>query len=464
MNKNKKLRNIIIILTSVIIVFLIIASQAGWIKKENATKVSIQKVELRNITEYVTASGKIQPEKEIIIAPDASGEIVGLYVKEGDSVKTGDLLMKINPDIYISTLEKVTASLNTTRANYANSKARKAQSEAQLLKSEADYKRNSKLYEQKVISQADFDAASMAYQVAKADVEAAKESVAAAEYSVKNAEAALKEAQDNLTKTAVFAPIDGTISKLSKELGERVAGASQFSGGTEVMRIANLANMEAQVDVSENDIVRVTLGDTALIEVDAYLNRKFKGIVTQIANSSNSDLTSTDQVTNFKVKIRVLQSSYHDLLEKNPGQTSPFRPGMSASVEIMTNYRQNVISVPIQAVTTRQDTSSVGNKVAKFKEKKPSADEDNNQMSSDNDKKAKVDKDIEASEYVFIFRNNEAVLQMVKTGIQDDQYFEILEGLKEGDEVITAPYRAISKNLQNHQKVEVVDKSKLFDK
>ena len=455
MKKNKKGQKIIIISAVVIIVLLIVAKQAGWVGQKNLTKVSTQKVEVRDITEYVSASGKIQPEKEIIIAPDASGEIVGLYIKEGDSVKKGDLLLKINPDIYLSTLDKVKASLNTTKANLANAKARKSQTEAQLLKTESDFKRSQKLFNQKVISQSDFDAATSAYQVAKAEVQAAIESVAAAEYSVKNAEAGLKEAQDNLTKTAVFAPIDGTISKLSKELGERVAGASQFSGGTEVMRIANLNNMEAQVDVSESDIVRVKLGDTAIIEVDAYLDKKFKGVVTQIANSSNTDLTNTDQVTNFKVKIRVLQSSYQDLMDKSKGNVSPFRPGMSASVDILTNNKQNVLSVPIQAVTTRDDTSSFGS----HKKHMRKSDEEKKKDSDKEEKKKE-----ELKEYVFVYSDGEVALRLVKTGIQDDNYFEIVSGLKEGEEIVYAPYRAISKKLKNHQKVEVVDKEKLFEK
>lgn len=458
--KNKKGQRIIIIGAIALIILLVVAKQAGWIGITDLTKVSTQKVEIRNITEYVSASGKIQPEKEIIIAPDASGEIVGLYIKEGDSVKKGDLLLKINPDIYLSTLDKVKANLNTVKANLANSKARKSQTEAQLLKATADFNRSQKLFNQKVISQSDFDAATSAHKVAMAEVDAAKESVAAAEFSVKNAEAALKEAQDNLTKTAVFAPIDGTISKLSKELGERVAGASQFSGGTEVMRIANLNNMEAQVDVSESDIVRVKMGDTAIIEVDAYLDKKFTGIVTQIANSSNTDLTNTDQVTNFKVKIRVLQSSYVDLIKESNGNVSPFRPGMSASVDILTNSKQNVVSVPIQAVTTRDDTSSFASR-----RKRPMKDEKANTSQSDSEKEKKEDKEKEElKEYVFVLSGKEVVLREVKTGIQDDNYFEITKGLKEGEEVVSAPYHAISKRLKNHEKVEVVDKSKLFDK
>ncbi|MBN2745978.1 MAG: efflux RND transporter periplasmic adaptor subunit [Bacteroidales bacterium] len=458
---NKKVRIIIIASIGLLIVLLIVASKLGWIGKKTYTKVSVQKVEERNIVEYVTASGKIQPEKEIIIAPDASGEIVGLFVKEGDSVKAGDLLLKINPDVYLSNVEKVTASLNTSRANLANSKARLAQTEAQFLKAEADFNRNQKLFNQKVISQADFDMVNTTYQVAKAEVKAAKESVSAADFSVRNAEAALKEAQDNLTKTAVFAPIDGTISKLDKEMGERVAGASQFSGGTEVMRIANLSNMEAQVDVSENDIVRVKLGDTALIEVDAYLDRKFKGVVTRIANSSTSDLTSADQVTNFKVRIRILQFSYKDILEKNPHIVSPFRPGMSASVEIRTNYRYNVLSVPIQAVTTRTDTSSFHSKKSKAKPK-------DTEVGGQTTVVAKKDNPNEPSkeisdEYVFVLKEDKVVLRKVKAGIQDDQHFEIIEGLSKEDMVVVAPYRAISTTLKNGEMVEVVDKTRLFD-
>ncbi len=458
---NKKVRIIIIVSIGLLIALLIVASKLGWIGKKTYTKVSVQKVEERNIVEYVTASGKIQPEKEIIIAPDASGEIVGLYVKEGDSVRAGDLLLKINPDVYLSNVDKVTASLNTSRANLANSKARLAQTEAQFLKAEADFNRNQKLFNQKVISQADFDLVSTNYQVALAEVKAAKESVAAADYSVRNAEAALKEAQDNLTKTAVFAPIDGTISKLDKEMGERVAGASQFSGGTEVMRIANLANMEAQVDVSENDIVRVKLGDTALIEVDAYLDRKFKGVVTRIANSSTSDLTNADQVTNFKVRIRILQSSYKDLLDKNPHIVSPFRPGMSASVEIRTNYRYKVLSVPIQSVTTRTDTFSLMSKKSKSKTKAIEVEGQATAVKKD-DKTKEASKEV-LDEYVFVLKDDKVVLRKVKAGVQDDQYFEIVEGLTADDMVVIAPYRAISTTLKNGEKVEIVDKARLFD-
>jgi len=450
---NNKKRNIIIIaLVSVLLIALIIAKKQGVIGGTEYTKISSEKVEIRSIIESITASGKIQPEKEIMIAPDASGEIKGLFVKEGDSVHIGQLLLKINPDIYLSTVDKVTANLNSSKANLANSRARLSQSKAQLIKAKADFNRSKGLHDKDVISDADFEAAQSQYDVAKADVEAAKQNVQAAMFAVNNAEAGLKEAKDNLTKTAVFSPIEGTVSMLSKEVGERVSGASQFSPGTEVMRIANLNNMEAQVDVSENDIVRVHLNDTALIEVDAYLGRKFKGLVTQIANSANSSGAGTDQVTNFKVKIRMLVSSYEDLLDSNNPNLSPFRPGMSASVEILTTYENDILTVPIQSVTTRDDTSSYnlrgGNTTAKNKD--------------DKEKKTAFEK--KADEYVFVYKDGKVYLRKVEIGIQDTDYYQIISGLKEGEEVVTAPYRAISKKLKNNQPVNKVDKDELFEK
>ena len=449
---NQKLYYFIGTVVIIAVIAIVIAKKQGYLGKTNLTKISTEKVEKRSIIESITASGKIQPEKEIMIAPDASGEITGLFVKEGDSVSKGQLLLKINPDIYLSTVDKMKANLNSSKANLANSKARLSQSESKLIKSEIDFKRNEKLYEKDVISESDFENAKSQYDIAKAEVDAAKENVSAASFSVKNAEAGLKEANDNLTKTAVFSPIDGTVSKLSRELGERVTGASNFSAGSEVMRIANLNNMEAQVDVSENDIVRVHMNDTALIEVDAYLGRKFKGLVSQIANSANSTGGGTDQVTNFKVKIRMLQNSYEDLLDRENPNLSPFRPGMSASVEILTTYVNNILTVPIQAVTTRQDTSSYKENGSKTNFKR------NNK---NNKKKTVLEK--KSDEYVFVFENGKAKLKKVTIGIQDSDFYEIKSGLKEGEEVITAPYRAISKKLKNNQPVEKVEKDELFE-
>jgi HlyD family secretion protein len=412
----------------------------NWISGSEGIKVSVDEISRNSIIESVTTNGKIQPEMEVIITPNASGEIVGLHVKEGDTVSKGQLLLKIDPDLYQSARDKTYASLNTAKANLANSKARKSQAEAQLLKAEADYNRNKKLYDDKVISESEFESISSSYQVAKAEVRAAEQSVIAAEYNVKNTEAAVKEAENNLVKTAVYSPIDGTVTKLSKELGERVSGASQFSMGTEVMRVANLKNMEVKVDVNENDIVRVNVGDTALIEVDAYLGRKFKGIVSQIANSANIQGTATDQITNFSVKIRILRSSYIDLIE-NKNEVSPFRPGMSASVEILTEYKYQVVTVPISAVTTR--------------------------IIKDDTLKEKKEKDItekfdDSNEVVFVIDGDKVELRKVKVGIQDDKFFEVLEGLEEGEKVVTSPYYAISKHLEDGSQIRVVKKSELF--
>ena len=295
-----------------------------------------------------------------------------------------------------------------------------------------------------------FDAAKMQFDVAKSEVDAAEQTVEAADYSVKSSEAAVKEANENLTKTSIFAPMDGTVSKLSIEKGERVVGTSQFAG-TEIMRIADLSIMEVNVNVNENDIVKVKLGDTALIEVDAYLNRKFKGLVTEIANTANTTGLTADQVTNFDVKIRILDGSYKDLTTGKPANYSPFRPGMSATVDIQTNTKFNVLSIPIQSVTARDDTSSADKKI----KKKPDLKPEENQTEK-TEKKAET-------EYVFMFIDKKAVMKKVKTGIQDNTYIEILEGLKENDEVIAAPYKAISKTLKNRDRVIKVDKKDLYE-
>jgi len=451
--KNKKLLKYSLIGLGVLIVFIIIAKKSGWIGKSEIIKVSTDLATKRTIVEMVSANGKIQPEVEVKISPDVSGEIVVLNVKEGDRVKKGDLLAKINPDMYLSNLDKMVAGLNSTKANLANSKARLAQVQAQFTNAKLTYERNEKLWKESTISQSEYDAAKSAYEVAKAEVDAANETVSASEYNVKSTEASLKEAKDNLTKTSIFAPVDGTVSKLNVEKGERVVGTSQFAG-TEIMRIADLSEMEVNVSVNENDIVRVHLGDTALVEVDAYLNRKFKGVVTEIANSANTTGVSADQITNFDVKIRIVRESYLDLLSDKQKDMSPFRPGMSATVDIKTKTVYDVLSIPIQSVTTRDDTT--GNlKKSDVITKDPA----NKDKTEENTKK---NKNNAVNEYVFIYANGVAKLQKVTTGIQDNNFIEIIEGIKEKDEVISAPYRAISKTLKNNDKVKKVKKEELF--
>ena len=375
---------------------ILIGILTGIIKTEDLPKVEMKKVERRSITETVSASGKIQPEVEVKISPDVSGEIVELLIKEGERVEKGELLLKIKPDIYKSILERSKASVNTAKANLAKSKA-------QLSESEANFNRNKRLYNQQAISLSEFEQIEAVYKVAKLNVESS-------EYAVSSSEASLNEAEENLDKTSIYAPVDGTISMLNVELGERVVGTGQMSG-TELMRLANLKAMEVAVEVNENDIIRVHLGDTSLIEADAFLGEEFKGIVTEIANSANVSGVSADQVTNFEVKIRILDNTN-------------FRPGMTASVEVQTKLVKDVISIPIQAVTTRKDTAK-----------------------NENNKKV---------ECVFLFGNNMANFTIVKTGIQDDKYIEVLEGITDSDMVIIAPYSLISRTLKDGMKVESI--------
>jgi len=440
----------------VLLIIIAVAKKKGWIGQTDPTEVSTQKVKHADVVESVSANGKIQPVLEVKISADVSGEIIQLPVKEGDVVKQGELLVKINPDIYLSTVDRMIAAVNSAKANLENSKSRKLQAESSFTKTELTHKRNKKLYDQGTISVSDFEASQAAYDVAKLEVEAARQSVVGAEYSISSAEASVKEAKDNLKKTTIFAPNDGTVSKLNVEKGERILGTSQMAG-TEIMRIADMNLMEVNVDVNENEIVKVRLGDTALIEVDAYLNRKFKGVVYEMANTANTTGSTTDMVTNFQVKIRIVADSYADLIPKDKPNQSPFRPGMSATVDIQTKTATNVLVIPIQAVTTR-DTSKKNKFSMKQGESETAADVDKvkNQKAED---KAQKEKNIEV-----VFMNNKGVakIQPVVVGIQDNNNIEIVSGLNEGDEVISAPYSAISKTLKDKDKIKIVKKEELF--
>ncbi|MDP4280702.1 MAG: efflux RND transporter periplasmic adaptor subunit [Bacteroidota bacterium] len=445
------------ILAGIILIILIILAFAVRNHRDIGLKVATEKVSKRTITQTVSANGKIQPEKDVKISPYISGEVVELTVKEGDQVKAGDLLAKIDPEIYVSAYDQSVASLNTQKANEANAKARFSQASSQFENAHLNFDRQKKLFDQNVISQADFDQAKSSFDVAKAQMDAAQQDIRANNYMVKSAEAAEKRAKEDLTRTAIFAPNDGTVSKLNVEKGERVTGASQFSSGTEIMRIANLNEMEVQVEVSENDIVRVSLGDTALIEVDAYMNRKFKGIVTELATSANTTGTSVDQVTNFNVKIHIIKDSYKDLLDPKKPDYSPFRPGMTATVDIQTETARNVISLPIQAVTTRVEKDTL-EKYNKKNKKTAEQGEDQVEMISSKKQGGEI------QECVFVLSDGKAKKVNVKTGIQDNTYIQILNGLKEGDEVIVSPFTVVSKTLKNGDKVKKVDKKDLFTK
>ncbi len=439
---SKTLRNILIIV-GVLIVLAVIANKMGWIGKGKTIQVAVTKVEQKDIMETVSASGKIQPEIEVKLSPEVSGEIVELNVREGDVVKKGQLLCRIKPDILVSGYERTVASYNAQKATVAGSRQQLIQSEANFKNIESRFRRNEKLFKDKVISAAEFDAARAEYLSSKASLESARQSVVGAKFGLEQSGAVVKEARDNLARTNIYAPVDGVVSKLSVEQGERVVGTAQMSG-TEIMTIANLNSMEVNVDVNENDINRLSLGDTAIIEVDAFLDKKFKGVVTEIASSANVVGASADQVTNFAVKVKILPESYQQLTNK--GLTnSPFRPGLSATVDIQTD-RQKGLVVPIQSVTVREDENA-----GKKDDTKP--EEDNADK-----KKAKI----KAKEYVFVIEDGKAKQVEVKTGIQDDRNILIISGLKAGQQVISAPYAAISKALKDKSEVEVVDKSKLF--
>lgn len=429
MNSKKLIRYIAIIVILAIII-LLVGKKKGWFGSEYRIKVAVEQGENRDIIEIITANGKIQPETEVKISPDVSGEIVELEIKEGDIVKKGDFLLKIKPDNYISTRNRVEATLNSTRA-------RLTQAEAQLEQANLEFERKKKLWAQKAISEAEYEQAMTTYNTALAEKQAA-------EYSVASTEASLKEAEENLRRTSIYAPMSGTISMLLVELGERVVGTELMSG-TELLRIANLNRMEVEVEVNENDIVRVHNMDTALIEVDAYLGRKFKAVVTEIPVSAETTGQTTDQVTNFNVKIRLLPSSYEDLISDN--NPYPFRPGMSATADIQTSRKSDVFTVPIQAVTTRPDTT-------KQEPVDPGLQDEEDDEETSNKREELV--------VVFVARNDTAIMKTVETGIQDDRYIEIISGLNLEESIIVAPYSAISKRLENKSLLEIVKREELF--
>ena len=455
--KSKKTSKYLLLGFGLFLVIVIAGSKMGWFGKGDVIKVITEKPAKHTIVETITANGKVQPETEVKISSDVSGEIVELYIKEGQQVQQGELLLKIKPDIYLSSLARMEASVNQSKANLANSKARLSQVTSQFKQTELNYQRNEKLWNQKTISQSEYEQSQSALQQAQAEVDAAKENVNSALFNVKSAEASLKEANENLNKTSIYAPMTGTISKLSVEKGERVVGTIQMTG-TELLRIANLNKMEITVDVNENDIVRAKLFDTAAIDVDAYRNQKFKGVVTEIANSANltgSQALTSDQVTNYQVKILILNESYKHLNPNGLKDFYPFRPGMSANVDIITNTRSNVLAVPIQAVTARKDTAKSKNKT---KDKKAATEDD--------DENAKTKQKLEETyELVFVYNTKTKMVEerRVKTGIQDSDYIEILSGLTEADEVVVGPYTAISKKLKDKLVVEKVDKEKLYE-
>ncbi|WP_443936485.1 efflux RND transporter periplasmic adaptor subunit [Pedobacter sp. MW01-1-1] len=439
-----KLKHILIAIGLIVLV-LIGLKLAGVIGGSKAEKVTVEKAGEKTVVETVTASGKIQPETEVKLSSEVSGEVVELKVKEGDVVKAGQLLCKVRPDVLQSGYDRTVATYNAQKANVAAAQQQLAQNQANFINAEATYKRNVELFNKKVISASEFDAAKAAYLTAKATLASAKENVVGAKFTLEQTGANVKEAGANLAKTTIYAPVDGVVSKLSIELGDRILGTSQMAG-TEIMRISNLSSMEVNVDVNENDITRVKVGDKASIEVDAFADRKFRGEVTEIASSSTAVGTTTsssvDQVTNFSVKIRIKEDT-------DGKQQSVFRPGMSATVDIESET-QTSLTIPIQAVFTDAGKSS----------DKTGGNEGNN----DKQKSKLNDKTVKQYVYLYDAKTKKVKKQEVTTGIQNDQYIIVKSGLKSGQEVVTGPYAAIQNKLKDGAVVEKTSKDQLFNK
>lgn len=464
MTTRKKRRNnnwivwLLLILVITFVIFAFVGKRMGWIGSDGSTKVSVENAALRTIIETVKANGKIYPSVEVKISPDVSGEVRKLTIEEGAMVSKGDLLAVIDADVYRSMVDKAVAAENNAKAALASSKANLAslktnvaslearvlQAQAQVDQAFADFNRSEQLFKEKVVSKVDYENAQTRYNTSLADLEASKQAVEGAKqniegakqniegagFTIESAKATVKESRDNLNRTNIFAPMTGMVSLLNVKQGERVVGTAQMTG-TEMMRIADFANMEVRVDVSENDVVRVSRGDTAVIEVDAYTDREFKGVVDQIASSAQGvGSIVQNEITNFTVKVLILKESYADLVKDN--NITPFRPGMSASVEIQTKRVSDVLTIPIQAVTTRSASGDT----------------------------LKTANDIE--EVVFTLDSLKTLKTVVKTGVQDETYIEIKDGLKEDQEVITAPFRTVNKKFKGGEKVKVVDKEELF--
>lgn len=456
---NKKLLWIIIGLAAVILLLIILKRQ-GVIGKEEGIKVTAEKAANRTIIETVNASGKVYPEVEVKVSPDISGEIVELNVSEGDSVRKGQVLARIYADIYNSQRDQAAAVVNQYEAQVLNSTAQLDALKATLDQAEVTYKRQEQLLKDKVISRAEFEQADQARKTAQAQYNAALQGIKGSQASVQSARAQLSRANKDISRTTLVAPMDGVVSLLAVKKGERVVGTAQMAG-TEMLRIADMSVMELRVNVGENDIPKVLLNDSALVEIDAYANRKFKGIVTKIASSNTSaaqtSLTSntSTEVTNYEVHIRLLPESYEDLLTEKKSKASPFRPGMNASADIQTKTHTNVLAVPINAVTTRDKKGD-----------NPNAAKDDKKANNnkDNDIETPVNlEDLEEVVYVIQPDNTTVKKVKVKTDIQDINNIEIVSGLKPGDMVVTGPYNLVSKTLKDGDKVKVVPKEQLFD-
>ena len=443
----------------VVIIALVVLKKSGAIGKEEGIKVATEKITKRTIIETVSASGKVYPEDERKVSSDVSGEVVEMYVEEGDSVRKGQILARVFADVLTSARDRASSVVNQQQAQVGNTEASLEAFEARLNQAKLNYDRQKKLFDDKVISRSEFETAESQYLTARADLNAARQTIRSGKASVQSAQASLTEANKNLSRTSVVSPMNGIVSLLAVKKGERVSGNS-FSLGTEIMRVADMNRIEVRVDVGENDIPKVKIGDSAIVEVDAYNDRKFKGVVTKISSSSTSAssiATSASDVTNYKVYILIDAASYADLIDPAKSKNLPFRPGMSASADIMTTKHENIIAVPILAVTTRDKNEKESKAKAKEADDKKKAQ--GQEVSTNN---AVMTDDME--EVVFIVLADGTVKKVpIRTNIQDNEYIEVMSGIKEGDMVISAPYNTISKILKDGLKVQVVAKDKVYE-
>ena len=418
------------LLVIISVVFILLVSIAIAFKKKfsdrNASIVVVEQAQFRSLTESVSANGKIYPFKEVKLSLELPGEVSNIYIQEGDSVVNGDLLLEIEADNYIASVSQSNAAYNQALANLSTSKARLSQAEAQFKIIETDYNRKKQLFENEIISAVEYEASQSQYFIALGEKEAAFQAVEAGKYQVQSAQAGLQQTQENLSRTRLYAPMDGIISKLNVEKGEKVVGTAQMAG-TELVTVADFKEMELKIEVGENEVLQISKGDTALIEVDAYLGEEILGLVNQVAYSSNALIDQ--QVTKFEVKITLIKSSYEKLITEE--RLLPFRPGMSATAEVITQRKDHILCVPIQCVTLRDL-----NEEDDFEEKTP---------------------------VVFVHKDGQVFLKEVTTGIQDDTYIEILNGIEEGEEVVSAPFKAISKELENEKLVKVVSEDELYE-
>ena len=431
-------KKLFLLIGAAVVIILILGGMVAARKREKPIPITTDKAFRKTITQLVTATGKIQPEVEVKIAPEVSGEIIAIAVKEGQPVHRGDLLVKIKPDVYQAQVAAQQAALNSARSATVRNRA-------ELDKAELDYKRSASLYQKGLVSESDRKSAQTVYDTAKAAVEASQ-------FDAQRAEGALSQTKDSLTKTVITAPIDGTISSLTSRVGERVVGTIQFAG-TEMMRIANLGNMEAQVNVNENDIVNVKIGDTARISVDAYPDRQVRGFVREIAQTATTNNAgSQEQVTNFEVKISI------------PNPPVPLRPGMSTTADIETATVQNAVVVPIQSVTVRStETKLSPEELEKQRSQQKASEGSDNRAEVTNEtqqKQQERERREKLQRVVFVKTGDKVRMQKVETGIADSTYIEIKNGIKPGDEVVAGSYTAISRKLKDGAKVSIEKQGK----